>query len=241
MMDKTDLMNAWADGALTAEEAAEAQAQAQSDPAAANEHAWAIYVKDRLSELPEAEVPDGLWKTCTARLDAIDRVRTAERTVGKYSWALCGVFVVAILSAAFVNRSNPSRALPSTSVASLVSGLSPVSTTRPAEALRTVRAGMPGAPLHEGSFELLNVAVGHVDGRRAAKVRMRDAEGPFELFLVAGAVGIEGFAPGRSGFAEGTINGESAIAWTEGGYLVLVTSDRSHAAVQSLVRQLRGE
>lgn len=241
MNEKTDLMNAWADGALTAEEAAQAQALAQSDPAAANEHAWALYVKDRLGELPSAEVPDGLWKTCTGRLDAIDRVRTAERAVGKYSWALCGVFVVAILSAAFMNRSNPARALSSTSVASLVSGLSPVSATQPADALRTVREGMPGAPVHEGSFELLNVAVGHVDGRRAAKVRMRDAEGPFELFLVAGAVGIEGLAPGPDGYAEGTINGESAVAWTEGGYLVLVTSDRSPEDVGLLIRQLRRE
>lgn len=239
MNEKTELMNAWADGALTADEAAEAQTQAQSDPAAANEHAWALYVKDRLAGLPSTDVPDGLWKTCTGRLDAIDRVRTAERAVGKYSWALCGVFVVAILSAAFINRSNPSRSLPSASVAGLMSGLSPVSTSQPADALRTVREGMPGAPVHPGSFELLNVAVGHVDGRRAAKVRMRDAEGPFELFLVAGAVGIEGLTPGPSGFAEGTINGESAVSWTEGGYLVLVTSDRSHEAVGALVRQLR--
>lgn len=105
-------IHALADNELDAESEAEARKAVEGSPAAASEYRSVQTVKETLaSKAVQAEVSDA-WKKCRGRLDEIDKTHRAESFVGRFSWALSGLFVVALVSTAIYNRTVNPRSSP---------------------------------------------------------------------------------------------------------------------------------
>lgn len=238
MNKTTELMSALADGELQGQELEQAQAMLQADPAAANEHAWALALRQTVATKCANHPPDSAWDACRARLDAIDRTQSTERFVGRYSWGLCAIFLVAILSAAAVNRMAGTRTLPSSNVAGLFTGLQPMGSQAPVTAAENIRRAVGLSPNRIAQLEanVLDLAVGRVGQRRAARLTLADNRGQLHLFVVSGAAEVEGLAGQKDGCRVGDINGKPAVSWTDDGYLLLLTGDRD---VDDLIRVAR--
>ncbi|MGE3126259.1 MAG: hypothetical protein AB7F50_05435 [Fimbriimonadaceae bacterium] len=244
MNEKTELMNALADGNLPDEELAEAEALCKSDPAATAEFERAKMVRATLASKCVAEPDPEIWKSCVRRLDEIDRVSKTERFVTKYAWGLCGIFLFALLSAAGINRLNGAGTVPTSNIAGLYTGLTPMGTQAPSVAAENVRQAVGIAPnrIDELEARVIDLAVGIVGGRKAARLTMHDGEGQVVLFVVSGANEVEGVARSiGNGFREGSINGRPAISWQDSGYLLLVTADRTAEELVRVAKVLRAD
>jgi hypothetical protein len=241
MNDMTTIMSALADGELAGEELAAAEAMAAGDPSAANEREWAAAMKRLLASQRGPEPPAGAWDACRARLDAIDRTRSTERFVGRYAWGLCAIFLVAILSAAAVNRMSGTRTLPSSNVAGLFTGLQPMGSQPPGQAAENVRRAVGLAPNRIAQLDasVVDLAVGRVGQRRAARLTLADRQGQFVMFVVSGAAAVEGLARQVDGYRVGEINGKPAVSWVDSNCLLIATGDRDTAALIEIARSLR--
>jgi hypothetical protein len=240
MSNTTELMSALADGELQGEELAQADAlQATQD--GQRELAWAREVKRVVRDKCGSRPPESAWEACRARLDQIDRAATTERFVGKYAWGLCAIFLVAILSAAAVNRMTGVRTLPSSNVASLFTGLQPMGSQVPTEAAENVRQAVGLSPNRIANLEarVAELATGAVGKHKAARLTLVDGRGPMVLFVVSDAAGVEGFARVKDGFRAGRINGRDAVSWTESGYLLLLVGDREVESLLAVAQVIR--
>lgn len=241
MNEKTVIMSALADGELAGDELAAAQAMAAGDPSAANEREWASAMKGLLASLSAPEPPAGAWNACRARLEAIDRTRSTERFVGRYAWGLCAIFLVAILSAAAVNRMSGTRTLPSSNVAGLFTGLQPMGSQHPGQAAENVRRAVGLAPNRIAQLDasVVDLAVGKVGQRRAAKLTLADKRGQFVMFVVSGAAAVEGLAKQVDGYRVGEINGKPAVSWVDSGCLLIATGNRDLDGLIEIARTVR--
>lgn len=244
MNETTELMNALADGNLEGEELAQAEALKSSDPCAAAEFERAKIVRNTLASKCQAVPSPGLWDACRNRLDELDRVTRTERFVSKYAWGLCAIFLVALVSAATFNRVSGARTVPSANVAGLYTGLTPMGTQAPKVAAENVRQAVGIAPNRIEALQarVVDLAVGAVGGRRAARLTMHDGTGQVVLFVVSGASEVEGVNKSiGDGFRSGKINGRPAVSWQDSGYLLLVTGDRPSSDLVEVAKTLRSE
>jgi len=242
MNDTTELMNALADGNLSGEEHTKAEALRHNDPVAAAEFQRATQVREALACKCACNPDPELWKSCVRRLDELDRVSKTERFVSKYAWGLCAIFLVALLSAAGINRIHGAGTVPSSNIAGLYTGLTPMGSQAPSTAAENVRQAVGIAPnrIDELEARVIDLAVGNVGGRRAARLTMHDGEGQVVLFVLSGASEVEGVnRPIGNGFCSGAINGRAAIAWQDSGYLLLVTADRTEQELIQVAKTLR--
>ena len=97
-------LHALADNQLDPNEAAQVQAALQKDPELMAEYHAVLSIKDCLQSKVSSVTCDETWRTCVGRLNEIDRTRRVEGFVGRYAWALCGVFFLFIVYGGISNR-----------------------------------------------------------------------------------------------------------------------------------------
>src|ERR1019366_3102183 len=98
------ILHAVIDGELPPHEHEAALEAINADPGASLLHAEFRRLKTAVASLPTVDVPSGAWKSCTRRLDELDRNRKAERFVTRYAWALSASVFFLILGAGSWNR-----------------------------------------------------------------------------------------------------------------------------------------
>ena len=240
MSEWIDKVHALADNELAGDEHTEASEAVASNPNAAAEYQWAKLLKSELKDkLPVAQ-NDDLWKSCQARLDAIDKANRAESFVGKYAWAFCLVFLVGIFSAAYMNRTGNRRPLTNEHVAGLLNGLTPFSFSEPQDAIQSIQKRIGTAPAQlPQSTKMTSLAFGTVDGRQAAKVTYMDALGEIDMFVVSATDSIDGIDNQARGYRLGHINDWEALSWSESGNLFLLVSKRDPEQLKAVADQIR--
>ncbi len=241
MKEAIERAHALADGALSPAEAEQARREAAADPRLQAEHDWARTLKAELAKSPPPTPDPHLWTAVRDRLDAIDRSRTAEGFVGRYAWAFCAVFLLFIVAGAITSRLDGARPLATSQVAGLFSGLTPVAAGSPDQAVELVREKVGYAPTRMvgAPVRVLGAAYGLIDGRRAARIVMADGVGEVLLFVVERTNTVEGIPYAAKGYMAGSINRTPALAWCEGGDLVMLVGPRDHGELQTLAEQIR--
>ncbi len=235
-------IHALADNELDAKSKAEARKAVEGSPAAASEYRSVQTVKETLaSKAVQAEVSDA-WKKCRGRLDEIDKTHRAESFVGRFSWALSGLFVVALVSTAIYNRTVNPQALRTGDVARMVAGLAPQyssSQGQPQDMSTWVKSSP--VTLDTGSLKVMAYAEGHYREHPVAMIQLSDREGNLALVVVRGAGRLEGGEPmlGYSGYQSGQIDTLNFVAWQDRGYSLMIMGPRPHEDLRSTAESIR--
>ena len=225
-MDPT-ILHAVIDGELEPHEYAAALEAINDDPSASLLHTEFRRLKTAVGSLPTVDVPQGVWRTCTRRLDELDRNRKAERFVTRYAWALSASVFMLILGAGSWNRFTGQH-LGAGDVSHMASVLSPFD-----------RAGKPdtanvGKWLQDrvGPVSLNNLAVrppvsaeyGQAAGTPMARLILADPQGRMALYIWRGSDPVDGFVPLHGGpLSSGRMLNQNCVAWIQSDcHLVLV-------------------
>jgi len=245
MSDWTEKINALVDDQLSAEEKAEVTRLVAEDPAAQAEYQWALYVKDTLAAKCAPVADDDSWREAVARLDAIDRTKRTETFVGRYAWAMCALFLVAIMSAAWVNRTSGSRQLSNEQVAGLFGSFAPAmerSTVQNQAPQDVVKQCVPDAPVVviPGNFRLEAAERTTGNGHDAARLLLQDEGGRLALVIIKDATGVEAIeTPAGTEFQTGTLNGTPCVMWQSNGSTILLMGPRSQEELLRIAQTMK--
>lgn len=242
-MNEFEDIHALADGQIEGEAKARAAARILSDEAARAEYETVVLLKSTLARTCEPiPNPEG-WKDVHERLVAIDRTRRAEVFVGRNAWALCAIFFVLIVSAAFFNRATGRNKLYTGDVARIMSSMvpMPLGTTSEVEervqsALGTVPFRVPAEGLRTTGF-----SKGYLDGNNAIMVNFVDSRGPTFLLIIENQHEVEGLRqdPNELGYSIGKLNGINAISWDCHGRICILVGERDFEDLQQVASQIR--
>lgn len=242
MSDRLEQAHGLADNALSEAEKAEALALLKQDSCVHAEYEWAVVIKDQLRCKCVQPTSDDCWSRVTTQLDAIDRTKRAERFVGRYSWGLAGLFVVALASAAIMNRVNGAEDVSVSAIAGMVNNLTPV--TRPSSApaaQQELQDRMGAVPVDIDRLQVVGQNFGTMMGRSAASFALVDRYGALELMMIEGQLSVQSMDGNKSGiYSHGKINRTPCIVWNEGGYGFILSGRRSTLELIDAADQLRG-
>jgi anti-sigma factor RsiW len=227
-------MHALADDELDDQAKATAAELAQKDPACHAEYQAVQSLKSLLKTHCCCTPPPSLWNQTVKRLDAIDRTRKAESFVGRYAWALCGVFLIMIVGAATTNRLAAKRSVHAGDMAEMASSLSPLalpSGSAPKVVHDMVSSVLGDAPVNAEPVDLTlrSVAEGLIDGFRVARLTFGDQKGTVALIIVKNADEVHGVQEDHQadGYRVGKLNSLHVVSWIDGGYALFVVGQRS--------------
>lgn len=225
-------VHALADGELSTDECAAVQKALRENPQLQAEYEWAVVIRQTLQTKCAKHGSEECWTAAITQISAIDRSRKTENFVGRYAWAMCGVFVLVIGFAAVSNRFTGNDRLSTNASASLFSGLTPiqrsVSQDEATEAVRQ-RLGLTPGAMSAIPVAVDEVSYGELDGHRAMKISFRDPAGPLKLLIVEGVTSAEPISqPMEGGMTCGQVGGLNAVSWTESGNLLILAGDRDY-------------
>jgi len=245
MSDWTEQIHALADDRLADEEKAQALRIVAEDSRAQAEYQWATYIKSTLNAKCPPVADEDSWKAGLARLDAIDRTKRTETFVGRYAWAMCALFLVAIVSAAWVNRTSGSRQLTSEQVAGLFGSFAPAmerSTAQTQSPSEVVKECLPDAPVvtipREFRIESAERTVSPENP--AARLMLSDQRGRIALVIIKNATGVESVNRSTgSEYRTGTLNGSPCVVWETDDATILLLGPRSPEELISIADSMR--
>lgn len=194
-------------------------------------------LKSVLSAKTEKVETKESWAKCQKRLNEIDRTSKVESFVGRYSWAMCAVLFLVIVSASFTNHVFGRTNVRSGEVANMMSTMSPLSSIKPStwfdsqKWLEQTFGSAPAQKQPEGT-KVLGMGRCTVNGLRAAQLLLADSQGPVRL-LVIDAEGYEGATrmESRSRYLVGRINGQNSLVWTDERFTFVLVGDRPFEAL----------
>lgn len=193
-------------------------------------------VKTALSSRRDTIDCRATWTRCVKRLDEMDKAHRIESFVGRYSWALCSLFLVFILGAAMFNRFAGGPRVNTSQVPEMAASMAPYlfaprSQSR-SDVVEFQNKAVGRAPVRllpaeaMPSVQIIRGASVFIDGRHHVRIDLLDSGRPVTLVAMQGAK-VEGFepVPGRDGLSQGSVNGRNCVAWTDGDYTVLLIGD----------------
>ncbi|MCG9895927.1 MAG: zf-HC2 domain-containing protein [Fimbriimonadaceae bacterium] len=234
-------IHAYVDGELTPEEAGQVEAALAADAACRAEAESARLVKDCLTAKCAAHDCRVTWQKSMDRLNELDKARTTETFIGRYSWAFAAAVLAFIILAAGVNRMSGRTDLEQASMASLFSGLN-VMEGAERDPLGKIRGAFGGidCDIRPEALDIQEIAYGQVAGRRAVRMAARDSRGPIVLVMVEGVERFEGFASAGRDLALGKMNGVNGVAWTDGPVGIAAFANREPERLLALAQAIRG-
>lgn len=231
MSDMNDI-HGLVDGYLEGAELSEAQARVNTCPVSRAEYDSTIALKRTLQKHCQGIHEEEVWKACQGRIAELDKTKTVEKHVGRFSWAICGVLACSIFSAHMYNRMNGSYRLKSGELSAGV--LAPVNSSE--QSMKDSLSRLVANPV---GLQITSMSSGVVDGRRAYRWYVTDKRGPMVIDALEGIEVIEGRADG-SGLYFGNVNGLNTVSWKKDGYGFTLVADRTEKEISNLVRRICG-
>ncbi|MBV6459286.1 MAG: hypothetical protein HONBIEJF_02431 [Fimbriimonadaceae bacterium] len=229
--------HALADGQLSEDEASAVRAKLETCTQTKSEFEAVCALRETVKRGCDGSPNPELWDKCRGRLDEIDRLKRTERFVGKYAWALCGLFFIAITSAGVLNRLDPSRSMRSSEVASMFSSLSPFRTRLgPQDIPNVLNQEVGSAPVSvpPGDLRVIGMARRVIDGRPVVRFELQDRVGPISVLAIGKAYKIEGLSDDQVAMHEWKAGSRNCVSWVDRDVIMVVASERE----MSLVREL---
>ena len=245
MSDWIEKIHAHADGEQV--DAAEVQRLLDTEPRAAAEHQWAVYLRTTLRERHVKPDHSQAWAKAKERLDAIDALEGDSRVgsfVGRYSWAFAAGLFVVILFAGILNWGSKAP-LNSRELAGIFT--SPPLTQEMqspgpggADAF-AAQNNFEDAPRVEPVVRVVNAGYGVHEGTEFIKYDLADNSGPLTMFMFRPVSQFEDFdpLPGRSDYYGAVVNGRTAVGWIEGDTAYLLMCERSSDELVTIADRIR--
>jgi len=234
-MNDYSLIHAYADGQLASEERVQVEQWIKDDPKAMAEFESITAIKGALGRCCEQVSCEETWSKCKGRLAELDRKRGIESFVGKWSWGLCSIFIVAIMSAALMNRAQGPQ-IRSTDLmsASMAPMSAPMSKSESEQ--RTWLRGL-SIPLEPSVVKVESAFVGTMNGERVIRLDIRDSEGTMQLFVAS----FRQFTDAKDNTEYGVVRSgtENGLTWSESGKSYLLVGPRSAEALTAIADGLR--
>lgn len=233
MIDPKDL-HALADGELSSQEEARVRRLLADSPQAQAELESIQALKHALRSKCTSTQCSQEWLLCVGRLNEIDRSRRAERFVGRYAWALCGVFLVTILAGGITNRNDRSDSVSMSDLSRIATTLAPARTPPVQDAARERwlddLLGQARKSVDPNRVRILGYSDGQLDGRPVTMFSLLDGKGKFALMVMPGVVNLEGTQdlPREQVFKLGHLQGLNCVVWTDGRNTLAVVAKRTH-------------
>ncbi len=242
MIDPLEL-HAYADKELDRESEDRVTRQLQQDPASQAELDTILGLKSTLQTHCKGEACASQWKACVGRLDELDKVKRTEHFVGKYAWALCGLFFMFILVGGVATRMSGSKGMGSSDLARAVASLgqpSSPSSQQPAEVRRWLDSlvGKASELISPENVVVGPVATGEIDGYRVAQINMRDGKGNLALLLMHADLDISDMPSWNGDMRAGTLQGLNCLAWHKDGYTLVFAGDRPYDQLEERLRTI---
>lgn len=247
MKDELELMHALADGELSGEEEREARRILQSSPAAQAEYEWAKACRTAVQAKCARHISTECWERAKSQIAEIERSRSIETFVGRWSWALCGFLLCTLLAAGVAQRLGGKPQISDASMAGLFSAdnLAPLGREIAQAEVPTLiqdtlgRANESLVSVPE-VFRVVAVDRAVLEGRRALHMLIEDSAGQFSAFLVPGVAGVQGFDQDfAADYQVGVLFNQPCVAWSNGDSLVMITAPRSAGELLKTADQLR--
>jgi hypothetical protein len=235
MKDELELMHALADGELSGEEEREARRILESSPAAQAEYEWAKACRSAVQAKCSRHDSAECWERAKSQIAEIERSRSIESFVGRYSWALCGFLLCTLLAAGVAHRMGGKPQISDASMAGLFSpeNLAPLGREVAQAEIPTLiqdtlgRANESLVSVPE-IFRVVEADRALLEGRQALHLLIEDSAGQFSAFLVPGVAGVQGFDQEFSAdYQVGVLFDQPCVAWSNGDSLVMITAARS--------------
>ena len=233
MIDPIEL-HAYADGQLDQADRERIARQLESDFESKMELDSILSLKKLVSGNCHAVECRDEWKKCVGRLNELDKSKRAESFVGRYAWALCGIFFMAILIGGVVSRNSPSAGGQSTDIARVVASMSPTGgpvSKEPAKLRKWLDSlvGQAAASVSPERLNIVSASTGELDGARAARIILQDRSGEMALLLVNSDLNLGELTPtSTSAFRAGQLQGSNFIAWHNTGNTYVLVGNRSY-------------
>lgn len=242
-MDRLDL-HAYVDGEATRDERRQYESDLADDPQAraevANIHALKALVARGVTSSEELAA----WRSCCRRLDELDRTKRIEGFVGRYSWALCAVFMFVILVGGVIKRGNPSVVRTGEAagyVSSMVGGFSRApQDAANRQAWMNEKLGVVQSLVQPDRLEVLDAAE-KVDenGRRVACFRLADSRGLLALLVVTNANEVEGVRPMDDSLCAGSMGDANCVVWSQSNISFFLIGPRDHDELARIAQTIR--
>ena len=233
MIDPLEL-HAYADGELDKQGEARVRKLLESDAATQAELECIQNLKSSLKQHCQGVECEKTWQACVGRLNELDKTRRTESFVGRYAWALCGVFLLFILAGGVTSRLRPGGNMASPDLARAVASLGQINrpSTQQPEAVRQwldSLVGRASALVSPDRITVEGAATGEIDGHRVVKMWLRDNVGELALLAVNSRLDMQNMTPSSDRrFMAGKVQGVNCVAWTDGSLAVALVADRSY-------------
>ncbi len=235
-------LHALADNELPMAERDRLMAAMRDHPEAQREYESIVAMKQALQGQRNAHTSEELWRTCRARLQAIESTQRTERFVWRNAWAISACVFLVLVSAAWLQRSGP-RSVRAQEVAMLASGMFPSGSSHVADPKRfgqwfEKEVGAPKIPA--GPLVPVAGVAGTFHGARVARIVLQDQRGTVSFVLVHNpSVAGRTECSQMRYFCVNQMRNMNAVAWLEPGYEMMLVGDRSQADLLSIAEQLR--
>lgn len=229
--------HALADGHLSEDEANAVKARLETCPQTKSEFETVRSLRETVKRSCNGNPNPELWERCRGRLDEIDRLKRTERFVGKYAWALCGLFFIAITCAGILNRLDPTRSMRSSEVASMFSSLSPFRTRLGPQDIPNVlnqEVGRAPVTVPAGEVRVIGMARRVIDGRPVVRFELEDRIGPISVLAIGKANKIEGLSDDQVAMHEWKAGSRNCVSWVDRDIIMVVASEREMPLVRDL-------
>jgi anti-sigma factor RsiW len=243
-MTDPSLIHAYADGELEESERARIATQIAHSPESVAQLKAIEFQKDLLrAKIEPLECAD-VWQTCRGRLQAVRATRRTETFVGRYAWAVCALFFIAILGGGAFNRQGAGGSFLASDVPQIASNLVPFAaptSNTPSEVRRWLYDAIGANPpvALQPEMRVVDAAEATVNGGRVLRIRLYDGLGYFALMVVPNVTSVGGVEPlGDGKFFAGQVEQVPCVAWTSDGYGLILFGDRSTAELRDIASRI---
>ncbi len=241
-MKDWSLIHALADGQLNDAERKEVEAWIEADPEARLEFESARLLKTMVSQECAPITCDATWAKCQRRLGEFDRRSTIERFVGRSAWGMCGIFFVAIFSAAMLNRSGTMN-LKTSDV--LGANLMPIATPQSQSSNENARwlRGLAdrNVPLQTDVLRVLSAQRGNLNGHNVVRLDVADAKGNMILYIASDAAQFQDSGGHGDGYGLIRVGEAMGLTWSKSGMAFLLLGDRNDDELKATADRIRQE
>jgi hypothetical protein len=227
MSDWTSI-SAYADGELGEAERQEVEERLQSCEQSQRELLAVLTLKETVQTKCVAMECSETWAKCQGRIRELEKTRRVENFVGRYAWGLCSVFLVLILGAAMLTRTNGTGLRTGDLMSSMLSPIPGPTSQAPEELRRWLGSVLEAPVVQPDTVAVTGAATGFVEGRRAVRLHLADQRGEMVMFVISEVDRIDDVErlDSKRPYYVRRLNNVNCVAWTFEGNAFIMMGDR---------------
>lgn len=245
MIDPNEL-HAFADGELDSQRADQIRRLLATSEPHRREYDSIVAMKQAIRTQVVVIESRECWQSCRVRITELDRTRRTERFVGRYSWAICGVFFAVIVAGGLQTRNSNNDSVSVSDMSRIATTLAAPQAPPAQDAARErwldALLGAARQSVDPNRLSIDGYASGQLDMRPVSVFYLHDLEGRVTLMVMPGNLDLEGSRPVQTDgrFKAGHLGGQNCVVWADGRNTWTLVADRGYEDLVRTASGLRG-